>query len=72
MNLWTILLVVAGLVQLAGLAFFLAGIRRAPEGFQDHAGFHLKSESGLSLAPQQVLSMEDSGEDTLPPFGRAA
>jgi hypothetical protein len=71
MNLWTILLVGIGAIQAIGLFAFLLGVFRAPAGFQDSTGFHLGTESGLPLAALEQ-SETDSGEDTLPPFGRAA
>ena len=45
------ILTLAGLVFGGGLCLMCREIRRAPEGFQDHAGFHL--EEG---APAQVPS----------------
>lgn len=71
MNLWTLLLVVAGAIQAIGLFAFLLGLFRAPVGFQDDTGFHLGTESGQPLAAHKLSAM-DTDEDTLPPFGRAA
>jgi len=71
MNIWTILLVGIGAIQAIGLFAFFFGALRAPEGFQDETGFHKGSESALPQASHDVWAM-DSGEDTLPPFGRAA
>jgi len=71
MNLWTYLLVGAAAIQAIGLFSFLLGLFRAPAGFQDESGFHLGSQSGLPLTALEQ-SETDSGEDTLPPFGRAA
>ena len=71
MNIWTLLLVGVGAIQVIGLFAFLLGLFRAPDGFQDSTGFHLATKSSLPLASQKVIVM-DSGEDTLPPFGRAA
>ncbi len=72
MNIWTLLLVGAGVIQALGLFAFLLGLFRAPEGFQDSTGFHLGTQSDRTPASQELLAMDDSGEDTLPPFGRAA
>jgi hypothetical protein len=71
MNIWTLLLVGAGAIQLIGLFAFLLGMLRAPVGFQDSDGFHLVTKPAAPQATQKVVVM-DSGEDTLPPFGHAA
>jgi hypothetical protein len=71
MNLWTLLLVGVGAIQLIGLFTFLLSAFRAPAGYQDNDGFHLVTESAAPQATHKVVVM-DSGEDTLPPFGRAA
>ena len=72
MNFWTLLLVGAGAIQAIGLFAFLFGLFRAPEGFQDEAGFHLVTEPGLRVVTPHELAEIDNGEDTLPPFGHAA
>lgn len=73
MNIWTLLLVGVGAIQAIGLFAFFLGVLRAPEGFQDSTGFHqLGTQSDRPLAAQELLAMDDDGEDTLPPFGRAA
>ena len=72
MNIWTLLLVGAGAIQVIGLFAFVRGISRAPDGFQDSTGFHLGTQPGRPQASQELVAMDDDGEDTLPPFGRAA
>jgi hypothetical protein len=66
MNIWTLLLIGVGAIQVIGLFAFLLGLFRAPAGFQDETGFHLGT-AGLPLAAQAAAETDD-GEDTLPPF----
>ncbi len=72
MNFWTLLLVGVGAIQAIGLFAFLLGVFRAPAGFQDETGFHLATESNLAVVTPHELTAIESGEDTLPPFPRAA
>jgi hypothetical protein len=67
MNLWTMLLIAVGLVQLIGLALFLASARQAPEGFQDSDGFHTGRET---LLPSAAIELPETHRDE--PFGHAA
>lgn len=45
MNLWTFLLTALVVGQGIGFCVFLAGVRKAPEGYQDQTGFHEGRES---------------------------
>ncbi len=67
MNLWTILLVVAGVTQLVGLAFFLVSSRQSPEGFQDSTGFHTGREA---FVPMTAADLPET--HSAEPFGHAA
>ncbi|MCX6954381.1 MAG: hypothetical protein NTV51_19695 [Verrucomicrobia bacterium] len=59
----TILLIVSGVIVLASVYFVLASIAHAPEGFEDHTGFHLKTDE----VPAEVAAVQPPRRNTRSP-----
>jgi hypothetical protein len=54
MNIWTLLLIGAGVIMASGLFALVCGVLRAPTGFQDGEGFHVGPEPERKAANPEV------------------
>jgi hypothetical protein len=58
----SILLIIAGVIFLAGVVVFVVSLMKAPEGYEDEAGFHT-IRSARSLRRTRAASSVDVGSE---------